>query len=240
MWGDSVNSDFPRIITLLRKERNISQKNAASDLGVSQALLSHYEKGIRECGLDFLVRAADYYNVSCDYLLGRSPEPTGTTISYSDIPEHDPNQKENIRNGSMMASFNKKLIINSLNILFPLVSKTGSNTLMREVSSFIMLAIYKMFRITYTANPKNDQLFFTVPEIIAANGASSAMSIAEANAAAAAKGVKIYDNDTAVQEESPLITSSTLSEEYPNYTSSLLNLVKNSEARIQLISHSDK
>ena len=78
-----MNSDFPRIITLLRKERGISQKNAAADLGISQALLSHYEKGIRECGLEFLVKTADYYNVSCDYLLGRSPEPAGKTISRS-------------------------------------------------------------------------------------------------------------------------------------------------------------
>ena len=61
-----MNTAFPRILTLLRKERGISQKKAATDLGVSQALLSHYEKGIRECGLDFVVRSADYYHVSCD------------------------------------------------------------------------------------------------------------------------------------------------------------------------------
>ena len=67
---EHMNSDFSRIITLQRKERKISQKQAASDLGISQALLSHYEKGIRECGLGFLVKIADYYNVSCDYLLG--------------------------------------------------------------------------------------------------------------------------------------------------------------------------
>lgn len=70
-----MNADFPRIITLIRKERKISQKQAAADLGISQALLSHYEKGIRECGLEFLSRIADYYHVSCDYLLGRSPSP---------------------------------------------------------------------------------------------------------------------------------------------------------------------
>ena len=70
-----TNSDFPRILTLLRKERGFSQKKAAADLGISQALLSHYEKGIRECGLDFLVRAANYYQVSCDYLLGRTLSP---------------------------------------------------------------------------------------------------------------------------------------------------------------------
>ena len=59
-----MNLDFARIITLQRKERQISQKQAAADLGISQALLSHYEKGIRECGLNFLVKIADYYNVS--------------------------------------------------------------------------------------------------------------------------------------------------------------------------------
>ena len=86
-----MNSDFARIITLQRKERHISQKQAAADLGISQALLSHYEKGIRECGLNFLVRIADYYNVSCDYLLGRTPEPEGKIITIEDIPDDDGN-----------------------------------------------------------------------------------------------------------------------------------------------------
>lgn len=43
-------------LSALRKEKGISQKEAAAGLGVSQALLSHYENGIRECGLDFLCR----------------------------------------------------------------------------------------------------------------------------------------------------------------------------------------
>ena len=68
-----MNKDFPRIITLLRKEKGLSQKQAATDLDISQALLSHYEKGIRECGLDFIIKLSDYYNVSCDYLLGKTP-----------------------------------------------------------------------------------------------------------------------------------------------------------------------
>ena len=67
-----MNKDFPRIITFLRKERGLSQKQVAGDMGISQALLSHYEKGIRECGLDFLVKTAEYYGVSTDYLLGRT------------------------------------------------------------------------------------------------------------------------------------------------------------------------
>ncbi len=65
-----MNCNFPKIISDLRKSKGISQKQAAIDLGVSQALLSHYEKGIRECGLDFLIKLSAYYEVSCDELLG--------------------------------------------------------------------------------------------------------------------------------------------------------------------------
>lgn len=59
--------DFSRTLSLLRQEKKISQRKAAGELGVSQALLSHYENGIREPGLSFVVRAADYYGVSCAY-----------------------------------------------------------------------------------------------------------------------------------------------------------------------------
>ena len=58
----------------LRTEKGISQKAAAVDLGISQALLSHYEKGIREFNLDFLCRVAEYYNVTTDYILGRTDD----------------------------------------------------------------------------------------------------------------------------------------------------------------------
>ena len=103
-----MNNDFPRIITLLRKERKLSQKQAAMDLQISQALLSHYEKGIRECGLDFVVRCADYYDVSCDYILGKTPDRSGITIKVEDIPENNPNEKENAFKESI------KYLINSL------------------------------------------------------------------------------------------------------------------------------
>lgn len=65
-----MSANFALRLSDLRKEKKISQKEAASCLGISQALLSHYEKGIRECGLDFLKKACDYYDVSVDYLLG--------------------------------------------------------------------------------------------------------------------------------------------------------------------------
>ena len=56
----------------LRREKGLSQRAVAADLGISQALLSHYENGAREPGLQFVCRACDYYGVTADYLLCRS------------------------------------------------------------------------------------------------------------------------------------------------------------------------
>ena len=66
--------DFCRILASLRKKRGLSQRKAAADLRISQALLSHYENGAREPGLQFVCRACDYYGVTADYLLGRSDD----------------------------------------------------------------------------------------------------------------------------------------------------------------------
>ncbi len=153
--------EFNRIIKLLRKERGITQKQAAEDLGVSQALLSHYEKGIRECGLDFVVRVADYYNVSCDYLLGRSAERNGMMLTADELPNPD-KMKDNIYHGSVLPTMNKKLISNSLNVLYAKIGECHSKALTTEVSSYLMMAVAKMFRLLYSAEPHNAQSLFSV------------------------------------------------------------------------------
>ena len=65
---------FSDTMSALRRARGLSQRTAAADLHISQALLSHYENGAREPGLAFVCRACEYYGVSADYLLGRTEE----------------------------------------------------------------------------------------------------------------------------------------------------------------------
>jgi transcriptional regulator with XRE-family HTH domain len=69
-----MKTDFASRLMHLRRESNLSQKRAADELGISQALLSHYENGIREPRLEFIIRACEYYGVSTDYVLGRTEE----------------------------------------------------------------------------------------------------------------------------------------------------------------------
>ncbi|MCL2408326.1 MAG: helix-turn-helix domain-containing protein [Oscillospiraceae bacterium] len=70
-----MKSNLAEALSRLRRETRQSQRQAAEQLGVSQALLSHYETGLREPKLEFIIKACDYYGVTADYLLGRTHDP---------------------------------------------------------------------------------------------------------------------------------------------------------------------
>ena len=227
--------EFNRIIKLLRKERGITQKQAAEDLGVSQALLSHYEKGIRECGLDFVVRVADYYNVSCDYLLGRSADRSGLTLSVEDIPSPE-GAKDGVFRGSVLPTFNKKLISNSLNVLYAKISQCHSKALTTEVSSYLMMAVAKMFRHLYSAEPHNAASMFSIDAYRWRGYSDAVMRMSEANVEALLAGQDVNGGEGVKDPACLAMTTESLTREFPLYTPSLLNLVKTSETHVKGIS----
>lgn len=59
-------------LKLLRKEKNLTQLKLALDLNMSQNTISRYETGEREAGYAELIKIADYFDVSIDYLLERT------------------------------------------------------------------------------------------------------------------------------------------------------------------------
>ncbi len=60
----------------LRKSRGITQLKLAIDLGMNQNSISRYESGEREADYRTLIAFAEYFNVSVDYLLERTNNPT--------------------------------------------------------------------------------------------------------------------------------------------------------------------
>ena len=231
--ADDMNSAFPRILTLLRKERGISQKQAALSLGVSQALLSHYEKGIRECGLEFVVRAADFYHVSCDYLLGRTPDKAGAVITVEEIPDNDPSVKENRMRGSILPVLSKKLIVNSLHIIFDLLQRCNNKAVTNEISAYLSVAVYTVFRQLYTANPKNPAALFSVPAYRFEAAAAAQLGNSAARLGYLARGNDIGDEKGLDGASLPPLTSDALAEQYPLFATSLMNLLRNAEGHLQ-------
>lgn len=56
----------------MRIDRDLSQSDVARILGCQREVYRRYEKGTRTIPVDFLIKLADYYNVSIDYLVGRT------------------------------------------------------------------------------------------------------------------------------------------------------------------------
>lgn len=56
----------------MREDNDLTQKQIAEYLMCDQSLYSKYERGEREIPLNLIIKLADYYNVSIDYLVGRS------------------------------------------------------------------------------------------------------------------------------------------------------------------------
>lgn len=226
-----MNKDFPRIITMLRKEKKLSQKQAAQELGISQALLSHYEKGIRECGLDFLIKVSDYYSVSCDFLLGRTPERTGAMLRFEDIPEAEDSLEQQGAKASLVPLLNKKILSNTLTIIYDMLIKANNKSLTANVSNYLMLALYKVFRGLYSANKENHQSMFAIPHSTYAGFSEAQMKVYSTRFEASTD----YNNTHDYIEKLSSIdySSENITEDYPKLASSLFNLIQHSENKLK-------
>ena len=62
-------------LTFLRQQKGISQLKLAMDLTMNQNSVSRYENGERQADYNTLIKFADYFDVSIDYLLERTDNP---------------------------------------------------------------------------------------------------------------------------------------------------------------------
>lgn len=67
-----VKNLFRQRLIQLREERNLTQKEFAVQINIPNATINRYETGIRVPDYDTLILIADFFNVSTDYLLGRT------------------------------------------------------------------------------------------------------------------------------------------------------------------------
>jgi len=213
-----VNKDFARIITFLRKEKKLSQKQAAQELGISQALLSHYEKGIRECSLDFVVKTADYYNVSCDYLLGRTAD--------RDYDAAEPVFEKGSKKQSAAQIVSRRLIASALNAIYDMAATAKNRRLDRTITNYFMLGAYRVFRYMYSANPNNSRELFTISDDIYSGYAGASMEKLRTDI----ESMCAYKSDSFIialgeAESSP----EKLAQEYPDTAGEIFNVIHQAE-----------
>jgi len=217
---------FCRSLALLRREKGVSQRTAATALGISQALLSHYEKGAREPGLSFVSRACDYYGVSADFLLGRTLMRDGTHINPEQL--HDPGaDRDNRLKGNVSALLYKKLLMGATGLLFDVLGRTGDKALIEMPSAYISDAVYVVFRHLYEAAGDNADVSFSVPGTLFSLAAASDMARREA-LLCARLAVEKKDGGPAV----PPLSHDILMGEYPQLAQSMFLLLHQTGERI--------
>lgn len=152
-----LHPDFPRTLALLRQDKKISQRQAAQDLGVSQALLSHHENGAREPGLVFVTRACDYYEVSADYLLGRTLSRDGSMIRADEL--YDSSDERASLRGNIAATLQKKLLVNTINLLFELLGALGKREAISAAGNYIGATLYRLYRALFRRAGAKESFF---------------------------------------------------------------------------------
>lgn len=73
--------NFGEKLKLLREEKNLTQNDLAKLLNVSKANISRYESGIRQPSIETIIRIAKFFNVSIDWLFGRSNIKSFSSVS---------------------------------------------------------------------------------------------------------------------------------------------------------------
>jgi len=218
-------NDFPRTLSHLRQKKKLSQRMVAQELQVSQALLSHYENGVREPGLSFVVRAADYYGVSADYLLGRTLAQDGASISAEEIPDLT-SQNDNALKGSAAAMLNKKLLMNALALFYDVLSKTSNRALIAEVSGYLSGCFYKVYRFVYAMDKESSSTAFGAPEPSFSELCDAQLKLSEARLRQMSRSGK--KDPVAL----PDMTMEALKLEYPQLAPSLLEVLSRVEKQI--------
>ena len=149
-----ANIIFSKNLRKLRENKKMSQKSAAASLGISQALLSHYEKGIRECGLDFLTRAAKFYEVSTDYLLGVS-ENIKSCANKNNSKIKDDELQKNGKEYNINAALYKNLLVNAITYIFDGMKEPEYKEISVLYGKYISLAIHNLYTVGAIENEKN-------------------------------------------------------------------------------------
>ena len=216
-----MNEDFSRTLALLRQEKGVSQRQASRELGISQALLSHYENGVREPGLAFVRRACDYYRVSADYLLGRTLDRDGAVITADEL--YDASDEKSTLKGSIAATLQKKLLVNTTSLLFELLGRTGSRDAVTAAGRYLSGALYQLFRMLHRAAGGKDRFFALGGTAFSMDAVDAQMrldrvALAQALDALAEAGAPLPEMDAAV-----------LAAAYPALSQSLTQVLHNTE-----------
>ena len=219
---------FAKNLSELRRRSGLSQRKAAADLKISQALLSHYENGIREPGLAFVVRACDYYHVSADFILGRTLSREGSMLTSEEVLNAA--EPGNVLQGSVLATLQSKLLSGAIGVLFGLLGKLGDKTAINTAAAYLGGAVYQLYRHLYRAAGANEAYFALDPAACTLGVADADMKLSET------RYTRALRSQAAQKKEFPDLSPEALTNNYPGRCQSLTQVLSTTDTRLNKLS----
>lgn len=120
---DELTQQIAKRMKRLREQNNWSKTYVAKQIGIKNlGTYANYEYGIRRPSEEYLLKLADLYNISIDFLLGNTPESTNNSVkitSTNDLKEFlDQNEDHLYYNGKKITSFEAKQLMLAIKIIF--------------------------------------------------------------------------------------------------------------------------
>ena len=146
-------SAFAERLTALRESKGKKRQDVADDIQISRASLEYYEKGKRKPDIEVLLKLADYYNVTCDYLLkGVKTE----NVSINEVTGLSDETIDELQKGK-----NSVFYTTLLNFLI------NNRVLLKALNSYLLSSIYNDYRKSdYMYLPLKDKaVYIHNPEI---------------------------------------------------------------------------
>ena len=112
-----------KILKSLRKAQNLTQEQVAKQIDVARSTYTYYEKEDRAVNPDILVKLADFYNVSIDYMLGR----TMTPDFLSSQPAYSPDELDLIKKYRALDETRQEAVRDLINTSYARAIKAQKN-----------------------------------------------------------------------------------------------------------------
>ena len=212
-----------RRISDLRVDHDLTQRKVADYLNMNLEVYRRYEKGLREIPVWALVKLAELYHTSTDYLLGRTLSRDGSIIEAGDV--YDSSGEKGSLRGSIMATLQKKLVVNTAGVLFDQLGKTGSREAVTAAGDYLSGALYGLLRQLYRRGGGNEDFFAVSPGDYDGGLVQADMTMSQVR----------YRRALSQAEEVQEITPDTLTAGYPGLGQSVAQVIHNTDERCKTL-----
>ena len=212
-------NQFGERLRILRKRANENQGDLAAILDVTITQISDMETGKRSTTLEKFALICEHYQVSADYLLGRTLSRDGSIIEAGDV--YDSSGEKGSLRGSIMATLQKKLVVNTAGVLFDQLGKTGSRPAITAAGDYLSGALYALLRQLYRRGGGNEDFFAVSPGDYDGGLVQADMTMSQVR----------YRRALSQAEEVQEITPDTLTAGYPGLGQSVAQVIHNTDER---------